>query len=510
MNYFKFENAATKKILNGTEVHPDDTPLGDGYPYLKYAYEVKFTTTGGEYGYDTTPVFLAKTCELPRWTADTQVVNAYNHKTLVQTKLTFEPITMTFYDQANDAGDTMIWAWVQEQFDSTDGSKAAKFKPFEVEIKMKNLSAPGAADKVYKLKNAYIVDAQHDTLDYSTSDPVMWSLTIRYEDLEAPGFNGSTPTAPAHIKPLPKPPEPVKPASGKKTQTSTFTPITKPPKADAKVEAQSAEPSKWVQAGGTETGGGAATGNPSMTSQSRRARENQANQAPRKEISWPSWVPFLGRKTTDGNLTNNTDGTVKPVTSTTDYNANTGTDKTSSPTKPPVTSPATANYLNDKQKAIDRSGFNPEYKKAYMEALRKEPPASNSPTSIQIAEHRASLKAKQVAPQYPGQVRTVDNGVITDKYNANNREPHAPPARVGNTNANANINDKKGDAIVNKQTTLENNVRSAQSVNDQNAARTAYNQGKLTPSQVAEYQKTGKVTGIKGAPGYDAKDKSDF
>jgi hypothetical protein len=235
-----------------------------------------------------------------------------------------------------------------------------------------------------------------------------------------------------------------------------------------------------------------------------------AGTAPKKEISWPSWVPFLGRKSTNGNLTNNADGTVKPETQSSVYNSNTGTDKTTVPSKPPTTSPATANYLNDQQKAIDQAGFNPEYKKAYMEALRNEPPASDSPTSRQIAEQRARLKAKQTAPQYPSQVRTTDNGVITDKNNANNKEPYAPPARVGNTNANANANDKKGDAIVNKQTTLENNVRSAQSVNDQEAARQAFSKGKLTPSQVAEYQKTGKVTGIKGPPGYNPNDKSDF
>jgi hypothetical protein len=496
MNYFKFENAATKKILNGTEVHPDDTPLGDGYPYFKFAYEVKFITSGGEYGFDTTPVFLAKTCELPRWTADTQVVNVYNHKTLVQTKLTFEPITMTLYDQTNDAGDKMIWAWVQEQFDSTNGSKAAKFKPFEVEIKMKNLSAPGAGDKVYKLKNAFIVDAQHDTLDYASSEPVMWSLTIRYEDLEAPGFTGPTPTAPAHIKPLPKPPAPVKPAGGKKTQTSTFTPITKPPKKDAvKAQEAPAEQPMYTDPMGTTDGA---------------AIMSVAGTAPRKEISWPSWVPFLGRKSTNGNITNNTDGTVRPETSAPVYNSNTGTDKTTSPTRPPV-SPATADFISRREKEISQDGgLNPEYKKAYIEALKKNPPLTSSAQSQASADQRARLIALQTAPQYKSQTRTVDNGVIVDKLNANNREPYAPPARVGNTNTNANVNDKKGDAIVNRQTTLENNVRSAQSVNDQNAARQAYSQGKLTPSQVAEYQKTGKVTGIKGAPGHDAKDKSDF
>lgn len=488
-------NAATKKILNGVEAHPDDTPLGDGFPYLKFAFEVKFIMTDGEYGYDTEKLFIAKTCELPRWTAETQVVNVYNHKTIVQTKLNYEPVTMTLYDQANNDGDAMIWAWVQEQFDSTDGSKAAKFKPFEVEIKMKNLSAPGAEDKIYKLKNAFIVDAQHDTLDYSSSEPVLWSLTIRYEDLEAPGYTGPTPTAPAHIKPLPKPPEPVKPANGKKTQSSTFTPITNPPKKDA-VKAQEAPSNQPMYTDPMGTTDGAAI-------------MGAAGTAPHKDVPWPSWVPFLGKKKTNGNLTNNTDGTVKPETKTTDYNGNTGTDKTTSPASPP-TNPSTKNYLDKKQQQLDQAGYNPAYSKAYMEALKAHPPRSDNPTEVRIAEFKANERAKQVASPYPSQARTADNGVIADKNNANNKEPYAPPARVGNTNANANANDKKGDAIVSKQTERENNVRSAQNVNDQNAASKAYMAGKLTPSQVAEYQKTGKVTGIKGAPGYDAKDKSDF
>jgi hypothetical protein len=503
MSYFKFENIATKKILNGVEVHPDETPLGDGHPYLKFAFEVKFITTGGEYGFDTTPVFLAKTCELPRWTADTQVVNVYNHKTLVQTKLTYEPITMTLYDQTNDSGDKMIWEWVQEQFDPTDGSKAAKFKSLEIEIKMKNLSAPGAPDKVYRLKNAYIVDAQHDTLDYSTSDPVLWSLTIRYEDLEAPGYQGPTPSAGAHIKPLPKPPAPVKPSEGKKTQSSSFTPITNPPKKDA-VKAQEAPTSQSTYTDPMGTTDGAAI-------------MSVAGTAPKKELSWPSWVPFLGKKTSNGNLTNSTEGTVKPVTATTtnagtnaNYNTNTGTDKVSTPAKPPV-SQKTADFIASQEKSINQdAGLNPEYKKAYIEALKKYPPRTDSAQSQQSAEQRARLIALQSAPQYKSQARTVDNGVIIDKHVSNNREPYAAPARVGNTNANPNINDKKGEGIVSRQTTFENNVRSAQNVNDQNAAQKAYMAGKLTKAQEAEYFKTGKVTGIKGAPGYDPNEKSNF
>ena len=498
MNYLKIldPNIGTQKILNGVEVHPDSTPFGDGFPYLKFAYEVKFTTTGGEYGISTDNVFIAKTCELPRWTAETQVVNVYNHKTLVQTKLTYEPITMTLYDQSNNTGDKMIWEWVQEQFDSTDGSKKNSFKPMEVEIKMKNLQGPGAEDKIYKLKNAFIVDAQHDTLDYTSSDPVVWSLTIRYEDLEAPGYNGPTPTVGAHIKPLPKPPEPVKPAEGKKTQSSSFTPVTKPPKSDA-VKAQEAPSNQPMYTDPYGTTDGAAI-------------MSVAGTAPKKEVSWPSWVPFLGKKQPNGNLTNNTDGTVKPTTSSTTYNTNTGTDKVASPATPPTKYVPTKDYYANQQSNLDMANYSPEYKKAYMEALKQSPPRSGSPMEQQLAEKRADLVARQTTNKYPSQAKTVDPGVIDDKRRANNAEPYPTPARTGNTNTNGNINDKKGNTVVNNQTSLENNIRAAQSVNDQNAARDAYAAGKLTPAQVAEYQKTGKVTGIKGRPGYDPKDKSDF
>ena len=452
MNYFKYENTATKKILNGTEVHPDDTPLGDGHPYLKFAYEVKFTTTGGEYGFDTAPVFLARTCELPRWTADTQVVNVYNHKTLVQTKLTYEPITMTFYDQANNAGDTMIWAWVQEQFDSTDGSKAAKFKSFEVEIKMKNLSAPGATDKIYKLKNAFIVDAQHDTLDYSSSDPIMWSLTIRYEDLETTGYEGPTPESNAGIKALPKPPEPVK-TEGKKEQSSSFTPvtpsktktpITKPPKKDA-VKAQEAPPEqpRWTDPIGTTDGA---------------AIMDVAGTAPHKDIPWPSWMPFVGKKKAETPLrggyetppgykvngaTSPTGHKWEPITHgtlTKNFSPSTGTNKVASPASPPtrqITSPGPtgtaprsfsvsslpSEYLQQQTNALNNAGYTPEYKTAYLRSLEENPPINDTPQARLTAEQRARLTALRDAPQYPSQNRVTDSGVYTDRSSMLARNP---------------------------------------------------------------------------------------
>lgn len=192
-------------------------------PYFKFSWHARFEFADGSGDPLQLATMTLKTCELPRWTADTQVVNTYNHKTIVQTRLNYEPITMSFYDQLNDSVENMMWHFVKGQFDPTDGSKAGTIRPMTVTIKMhktwfgttdldENLESTddSAKEKIYILKNAYIVDAQHDTLDYSASDTVLWTLTLRYEDLEwVGGFEGETPSVSTGIaaKPL-QPPTP--------------------------------------------------------------------------------------------------------------------------------------------------------------------------------------------------------------------------------------------------------------------------------------------------------------
>lgn len=176
------------------------------HPYYKYTWTATFELgevkaddlaeqqPGGETATSIADVTL-KTFELPRWTTETQIVNQYNHKTIVQTKLNYEPITISFYDQQNDAVDKLIWDFVKGQFDPNDASKKASIRPMTVVVKMHRNSA-GVLDsepKTYTLGNAYIVDAQHDTLDYSTSDVVLWTITIRYETLETKDFKGKPP-----------------------------------------------------------------------------------------------------------------------------------------------------------------------------------------------------------------------------------------------------------------------------------------------------------------------------
>lgn len=442
IGHMAFTNLASKLILNGMQVNSG--PLGDGFPYLKFAWEVEMSVgSGGEStGLFSSGPLVAKTCELPRFSIETQVVNVYNHKTIVQTKMNYEPITMTFYDQTNGVAEGLIWDFVKKQFDPSDASKKADQQPMTVTIKMKNLSGEGE-DKVYTLLNAYITDAQHDTLDYATSDPVLWTITLRYEDLQTNEFKGKTPgDKGTGIKPLPKPPS--KPSV-------TKVPVTRPPKADAKKDDKVYTNIQYTDPMGTDDGAAIMA-----------VAGNRTQDAPKKTTFWPSPLStnkdyptnpaasvkprpsdWKGQQVWDSKYGSgwNADGTSKKATATGTSTPSTGVNTAPTVTKTPdtpvrrVLSKKTieANEQFIKQEAEyvkDDRGMNPEFKKAYLAGLEKYPPRGPGPTEQMISRKMAETDALRTAPRYASQVRTRNaDGSFTDTY---------VPRKTVSTNNNIN------------------------------------------------------------------------
>jgi len=175
-----------------------------------------------------------KTVELPKFSIDTHTLNQYNRKRVVQTKINYEPVTITFHDDGGDniremwyqyysyyykdpaqkyvnnapttngsIGQTTgnqvpfdynnrdiysqnrsvsDWGFIGENF--MDGTSSASGKPpFFKDIQIYGFDQHKYAR--YILINPVVANFNHDTYNYSEGNGIMQnSMTIRYETVK--------------------------------------------------------------------------------------------------------------------------------------------------------------------------------------------------------------------------------------------------------------------------------------------------------------------------------------
>jgi hypothetical protein len=211
-------------------------------PRFKFLFHVSFSINTGEIPYlrsvfgssDVTELsLLVKTADLPRYNIQTSTMNQYNRKRLVQTKLEYQPINLTFHDDGGDnarrlwyyyfsyyyndpaqqylapnvtngsAGasqnrstgfgyprsdiynDTLqvpTWGYSGESW--TNGTSAVNGKPaFFKDIRIYGMDQRKFAE--YILINPIIKSWNHDTYDYSQGNGTMQhSMTLEYETVK--------------------------------------------------------------------------------------------------------------------------------------------------------------------------------------------------------------------------------------------------------------------------------------------------------------------------------------
>lgn len=225
--------------------HASKTFRTNGYelaPRLKFLFHTFFNlNTSGipslastfENGDQTSIGLSVKTVDLPSYQIDVETLNQYNRKRLVQKKIEYQPVTITFNDDGGDtirnlwysyfsyyykdpiqkyegvpntngtsgndnvtpagfgyntrdlySNDRFVndWGYVGESYN--DGTYAAEGKPpFFRDIKIYGLNQHKFA--AYVLVNPMITDWKHDTYDYSQGSGIMThTVTIRYETVK--------------------------------------------------------------------------------------------------------------------------------------------------------------------------------------------------------------------------------------------------------------------------------------------------------------------------------------
>jgi len=179
--------------------------------------------------------YVVKTVDLPKYTIANETMNQYNRKRIIQTKINYEPITLTFHDDSGDnvrnmwynyysyyykdpsqrylepnntngslgasgnkangfgynardiyqdkrLGDVNDWGFIGESFN--DGTSDASGKPpFFRDIRIYGMDQHKFAE--YVLINPVITNWSHDQYDYTQGAGIMQnSMTIAYETVK--------------------------------------------------------------------------------------------------------------------------------------------------------------------------------------------------------------------------------------------------------------------------------------------------------------------------------------
>lgn len=171
---------------------------------LKYLFKVEFYSSK----YPSLPYRMiydsVRTVELPKFSIETEVVNAWNVRQSVPTRINFEPVSITFTDTIDNRFQKFITEYmniVSGNFQKSDKSVRKGFDSFGMKSLATNADSPldkivitrfyGADASRTNLENKSeitlwrpkIVDVQHDTLDYSSSDALTWQISLRYESV---------------------------------------------------------------------------------------------------------------------------------------------------------------------------------------------------------------------------------------------------------------------------------------------------------------------------------------
>ena len=158
-------------------------------PKLQYRFRVlldSFGTTGGP---DGTREISRQVVDVtrPNITFEQMTIEAYNSRTYLAGKHTWDPITLTLREDANNNVQKVIGQQLQKQFDFFEQSSAVSSGTYKFQTRIEILDGGNGANGAnvidrFHLVGCYIESANYNSLAYATNEAVTTTLTIRYDN----------------------------------------------------------------------------------------------------------------------------------------------------------------------------------------------------------------------------------------------------------------------------------------------------------------------------------------
>jgi hypothetical protein len=179
-------------------------------PKTKFLYHVKFNidtnalkSTNFTYQHQNEVNMLVKAAELPKFTIQTETLNQYNRKKVVQTKIDYQPVTIRFHDDNLGAVSQLWQNYYRYYYADADAAKGVSGAYNRTAMKgssfirahhgldnnsalqfFRDITIYQMAKRAwysYTLVNPYITSWSHDSLDSSSSQPAEQSMQVAYE-----------------------------------------------------------------------------------------------------------------------------------------------------------------------------------------------------------------------------------------------------------------------------------------------------------------------------------------
>jgi len=126
------------------------------------------------------PAYLIKSANRPSLQFEEIILDHINVKRYVKGKATWETVEFTMYDPVVPSAAQAVMVWVRLSHESVTGRDGySDFYKKDVDIDI--LGPVGDKVESWKLKGAWIQAATFNDLDFSSSDPIEISVTLRYD-----------------------------------------------------------------------------------------------------------------------------------------------------------------------------------------------------------------------------------------------------------------------------------------------------------------------------------------
>lgn len=158
-------------------------------PKLQYRFRVLFENFGTTGGADGIREITRQVVDVtrPNLTFEQMTIEAYNSRSYLAGKHTWDPITITLREDANNNVQKIIGQQLQRQFDFFEQSSAVSGGTYKFITKIEILDGGNGANGSnvidrFQLVGCYLESANYNTLAYATSDAVTTTLSIRYDN----------------------------------------------------------------------------------------------------------------------------------------------------------------------------------------------------------------------------------------------------------------------------------------------------------------------------------------